>query len=241
MIEAYLGGPTQIRARDGLGMDRSVVGERYRVEARIGSGGMAEVYRGFDTVLNRTVAIKVLLPQFARDAGSWRGSAGRRRPPRGSTIRTSSASTTPASDGDTQYIVMEFVEGRTLHDFLQAGKQMGVTQALDLAERMTEAVSAAHAQGVIHRDIKPANVMVTRDGAVKVMDFGIARIETRRDRAADERGARHGRVPVAGAGPGHARRRAHRHLFVGNRAVRAAVRPGRRSPATRRSRSPTSR
>jgi serine/threonine-protein kinase len=159
-------------------MDRSVVGERYRVEARIGSGGMAEVYRGFDTVLNRTVAIKVLLPQFARDAGF----VARFRREAQAAARLNHPNIVgvydTGSDGDTQYIVMEFVEGRTLHDFLQAGKQMGVAQALDLAERLTEAVSAAHAQGVIHRDIKPANVMVTRDGAVKVMDFGIARIET---------------------------------------------------------------
>ena len=159
-------------------MDRSVVGERSRVEARIGSGGMAEVYRGFDTVLNRTVAIKVLLPQFARDAGF----VARFRREAQAAARLNHPNIVgvydTGSDGDTQYIVMEFVEGRTLHDFLQAGKQMGVAQALDLAERLTEAVSAAHAQGVIHRDIKPANVMVTRDGAVKVMDFGIARIET---------------------------------------------------------------
>ena len=159
-------------------MDRSVVGERYRVEARIGSGGMAEVYRGFDPVLNRTVAIKVLLPQFARDAGF----VARFRREAQAAARLNHPNIVgvydTGSDGDTQYIVMEFVEGRTLHDFLQAGKQMGVAQALDLAERLTEAVSAAHAQGVIHRDIKPANVMVTRDGAVKVMDFGIARIET---------------------------------------------------------------
>ncbi len=159
-------------------MDRSVVGERYRVEARIGSGGMAEVYRGFDTVLNRTVAIKVLLPQFARDAGF----VARFRREAQAAARLNHPNIVgvydTGSDGDTQYIVMEFVEGRTLHDFLQAGKQMGVMQALDLGERITEAVSAAHAQGVIHRDIKPANVMVTRDGAVKVMDFGIARIET---------------------------------------------------------------
>jgi serine/threonine-protein kinase len=159
-------------------MDRSVVGERYRVEARIGSGGMAEVYRGFDPVLNRTVAIKVLLPQFARDAGF----VARFRREAQAAARLNHPNIVgvfdTGSDGDTQYIVMEFVEGRTLHDFLRSGKQMGVMQAVELTEKLTDAVSAAHAQGVIHRDIKPANVMVTRDGAVKVMDFGIARIET---------------------------------------------------------------
>ena len=159
-------------------MDRSVVGERYRVEARIGSGGMAEVYRGFDTVLNRTVAIKVLLPQFARDASF----VARFRREAQAAARLNHPNIvgvydTGADDG-TQFIVMEFVEGRTLHDFLEAGRQMPVMQAVELTEKLTEAVAAAHAQGVIHRDIKPANVMVTREGAVKVMDFGIARIET---------------------------------------------------------------
>ncbi|HSL11584.1 MAG TPA: Stk1 family PASTA domain-containing Ser/Thr kinase [Actinomycetota bacterium] len=159
-------------------MDRSVVGERYRVEARIGSGGMAEVFRGFDTVLNRTVAIKVLLPQFARDAGF----VARFRREAQAAARLNHPNIVgvydTGSDGDTQYIVMEFVEGRTLHDFERSGRQMGVMQAVELTEKLTGAVSAAHAQGVIHRDIKPANVMVTREGAVKVMDFGIARIET---------------------------------------------------------------
>jgi serine/threonine-protein kinase len=159
-------------------VNRSVVGERYRVEARIGSGGMAEVYRGFDPVLNRTVAIKVLLPQFARDAGfvarfrrEAQAAARLNHPAIVSVYDT-------GTDEDTQYIVMEFVEGRTLHDFLASGGRLDVLKAVELTERIAEAVAAAHAQGVIHRDIKPANIMVTREGAVKVMDFGIARIES---------------------------------------------------------------
>jgi eukaryotic-like serine/threonine-protein kinase len=159
-------------------MNQSVVGERYRIEARIGSGGMAEVYRGVDPVLNRTVAIKVLLPQFARDAGF----VARFRREAQAAARLNHPSIVgvfdTGADGDTQYIVMEFVEGRTLHDFLAGGKRMGVMPAVEMTQKIAEAVTAAHEQGVIHRDIKPANVMVTREGAMKVMDFGIARIET---------------------------------------------------------------
>ena len=95
-------------------MNRSVLGDRYRVEARIGSGGMAEVYRGIDPVLNRTVAIKVLLPQFARDAGF----VARFRREAQAAARLNHPNIVgvydTGSDGDTQFIVMEFIEGRTL-------------------------------------------------------------------------------------------------------------------------------
>jgi beta-lactam-binding protein with PASTA domain/tRNA A-37 threonylcarbamoyl transferase component Bud32 len=156
----------------------SVLGERYRVEARIGAGGMAEVYRGFDQVLDRTVAIKVLLPQFARDAGF----VARFRREAQAAARLNQPTIVgvfdTGSDGDRQYIVMEFVEGRTLGDFLSSGRRPTLVQAVELTRKIAEALAAAHAQGIVHRDIKPGNVMVTRDGFVKVMDFGIARMQT---------------------------------------------------------------
>lgn len=159
-------------------MSESVLGERYRVEARIGSGGMAEVYRGFDTVLNRTVAVKVLLPQFARDAGF----VARFRREAQAAARLSHPNIVgvydTGADGDTQFIVMELIEGRTLAAFLGSGKRPTPEQAIELATRIGNALSAAHAQGIVHRDIKTANVMVTRNGEVKVMDFGIARQQT---------------------------------------------------------------
>ncbi len=157
-------------------MDGSVIGDRYRIEARIGSGGMAEVYRGVDPVLNRTVAIKVLLPQFARDASFVERfrreaqAAARLNHPNIVSVYDTGA------DGDTQYIVMEFIEGRTLAEALAAGRRPSPVQSAEIAQKICSALSAAHAQGVIHRDIKPGNVMVTREGTVKVMDFGIARI-----------------------------------------------------------------
>jgi serine/threonine-protein kinase len=157
-------------------MSQSVLGGRYQVEARIGAGGMAEVYRGFDPVLSRTVAIKILLPQFARDASfveRFRREA--RAAARLNHPNIVGVYDTGQDDG-TQFIVMEFVEGRTLGEFLATGRRPTPVQSAEIAQKICSALAAAHAQGVIHRDIKPGNVMVTRDGTVKVMDFGIARV-----------------------------------------------------------------
>ena len=155
-----------------------MVGDRYRVEARIGQGGMAEVFRGFDPVLNRTVAIKVLLPQFARDAGF----VARFRREAQAAARLNQPNIVgvydTGADGDRQYIVMEFVEGRTLAEFLAGGRRLTPVQSVELTQKIAAALASAHAQGIVHRDIKPGNVMVTRDGTVKVMDFGIARMQT---------------------------------------------------------------
>ena len=155
---------------------KSVLSDRYQVEARIGAGGMAEVYRGFDQVLNRTVAIKVLLPQMARDTSfveRFRREA--QAAARLNQPNIVGVYDTGADDG-TQYIVMEFIEGRTLAEFMATGRRPTPVQAAEIAQKIAAAIAAAHAQGVIHRDIKPGNVMITRDGVIKVMDFGIARV-----------------------------------------------------------------
>ncbi|MGH2681008.1 MAG: Stk1 family PASTA domain-containing Ser/Thr kinase [Actinomycetota bacterium] len=153
-----------------------IFGDRYEVEAPLGSGGMAEVWRGHDRVLNRTVAIKTLLSQFARDTSfvdrfRREAQAAARLNHHGIVSVYDSG-----TDGDTPYIVMQYIEGRTLADFLGSGKTLPPMQAAQIAKEIAEALAAAHAQGVIHRDIKPANVMITREGKVLVMDFGIARM-----------------------------------------------------------------
>jgi eukaryotic-like serine/threonine-protein kinase len=157
-------------------MSGSVLGGRYRIEANIGAGGMAVVYRGFDPVLNRTVAIKVLNPQFATDASF----VDRFRREAQAAARLNHPNIVGVydhgADDGTQYIVMEFIEGRTLAAALSAGRRPSPMQAVEVTQHICDALAAAHAQGVIHRDIKPENVMVTRDGTVKVMDFGIARL-----------------------------------------------------------------
>jgi serine/threonine-protein kinase len=153
-----------------------IFGDRYEVEAPLGTGGMAEVWRGHDRVLNRTVAIKTLLPQFARDSSFVE----RFRREAQAAARLNHAGIVSVydsgTDGDTPYIVMQYIEGRTLADFLGSGKTLPPKQAATIAQEIAEALGAAHAHGVIHRDIKPANVMITREGKVLVMDFGIARL-----------------------------------------------------------------
>jgi beta-lactam-binding protein with PASTA domain/predicted Ser/Thr protein kinase len=153
-----------------------IFGDRYEVQGRIGVGGMAEVWRGYDRILSRTVAIKTLLPQFARDASF----VDRFRREAQAAARLNHAGIVSVydsgTDGETPYIVMQFIEGRTLADYLASGKTIPPMKAAQVAKEIAEALAAAHAEGVIHRDIKPANVMVTRDGKVLVMDFGIARL-----------------------------------------------------------------
>ena len=157
-------------------MSQSVLGGRYRLEASIGTGGMAQVFRGQDTTLDRQVAIKILAPQFARDPSFVERfrreaqAAARLNHPNIVNVYDTGV------DGDTNYIVMEYVEGRTLAEYLARGGTLAPRKAAEIAEKVAEALTAAHARGVIHRDIKPANIMVTRDGRVKVMDFGIARL-----------------------------------------------------------------
>jgi len=155
--------------------DHQVFGGRYEVEARLGGGGMAEVWKGRDRVLNRTVAIKTLLPQFAREGGF----VDRFRREAQAAARLNHpgiVSVYDSGDGDDPFIVMQYVEGRTLADFLASGNTLPPGQAAEIAQDIADALAAAHAHGVIHRDIKPANVMVNREGKVLVMDFGIARM-----------------------------------------------------------------
>ena len=157
-------------------MSETLLGGRYRLEAPIGSGGMAQVHRGTDTVLGRPVAIKILAPQYAKDAEF----VARFRREAQAAARLNHPNVVgvydTGSDDGTHYIVMEYVEGRTLADFLARNGRLPPTRAVELAEAVCRALAVAHAQGVIHRDVKPGNIMVTRDGRVKVMDFGIARL-----------------------------------------------------------------
>jgi len=154
------------------------LGGRYRVEHELGRGGMAKVFRGTDTVLSRTVAVKVLAPQFADDQGFVERF--RREAQAAARIghqHIVSVFDTGSDDG-VHYIVMEYVEGRTLAEFLAGGGRIMPDRAIGIAQDVCRALEAAHAQGVVHRDIKPGNIMLNPHGEVKVTDFGIARLTT---------------------------------------------------------------
>jgi eukaryotic-like serine/threonine-protein kinase len=170
----------------------TTLGGRYRLDARIGHGGMSTVYRAFDTVLERQVAIKLMhreiasdsdqLERFRRearavaqlnhahivtviDAGEWDASDN----PAGIEAGTDGVG------GGTPYIVLEYVDGETLKELIRRDAPLEVPTALAYGIETARALGAAHAQGIIHRDVKPQNMLLSGEGGAKITDFGIAR------------------------------------------------------------------
>jgi eukaryotic-like serine/threonine-protein kinase len=152
-----------------------VFGSRYEVLERIGSGGMAIVYKAKDLLLNRIVTIKVLREQFAADEDFVRRFR-REAQSAASLSHTNIVSIYDVGkEGETEYIVMEFVEGRNLKEIIRNYAPLSTEQAINIGIQIAEAIRHAHEHKIIHRDIKPHNILVTADGRVKVTDFGIAR------------------------------------------------------------------
>ncbi len=158
-----------------------LLGGRYEIGELLGRGGMAEVHLGRDTRLGRTVAVKMLRSDLARDPSfqarfrrEAQSAAGLNHPTVVA-VYDSGEEQDIASGVAAPYIVMEYVEGRTLREVLTQGQRMPWPEALRMTEGVLTALSYSHRAGLVHRDIKPANVMVTPTGDVKVMDFGIAR------------------------------------------------------------------
>ncbi|HCO02260.1 MAG TPA: serine/threonine protein kinase, partial [Actinobacteria bacterium] len=155
-----------------------LLGGRYRIGEVLGHGGMAEVYLATDSVLNRDVAVKVLGRNFAHD-GSFvqrfrreaQAAAALNHPNVVSVYDT-------GSDGDTHYIVMEYVHGKTLGEIIRESGPLLPQRAVEIGEAVATGLGFAHRAGIIHRDVKPGNIMITPTGDVKVMDFGIARANT---------------------------------------------------------------
>ena len=151
-----------------------VVG-RYRIDARVGAGGMGEVYRAHDIVLDRPVALKCLLQTTGSDATRLRRFQ--------LEAKAASSLNHPhilivhdfGDAGGTPFIVTEFVEGETLRARLDRGP-IAAAEAVEIARQITDALAAAHARGIVHRDIKPENIMLRPDGHVKVLDFGLAKL-----------------------------------------------------------------
>lgn len=150
-------------------------GGRYQITSPIASGGMAEVFLARDELLGREVALKVLHPEFARDSAfieRFRREA-----------RAAASLNDPrivsvfdwGSDDGTYYIVMEYVQGRSLREVIQTEGPLSPQRAAEIAADVCAALHLAHQQGIVHRDIKPANITISPTGQTKVMDFGIAR------------------------------------------------------------------
>ncbi|MDP4127168.1 MAG: Stk1 family PASTA domain-containing Ser/Thr kinase [Bacillota bacterium] len=152
-----------------------IFGGRYEVLEQIGAGGMAIVYKAKDVLLNRVVTIKVLREQFIADEDFIR----RFRREAQSAASLSHPNIVSiydvGKDGDTEYIVMEYVEGRNLKEIIRDFAPLSTDQSINLARQITSAIQNAHEHHIIHRDIKPHNILVTADGVAKVTDFGIAR------------------------------------------------------------------
>ncbi|MFE4665782.1 protein kinase [Streptomyces sp. NPDC056716] len=152
---------------------------RYRLTGRLGRGGMAEVFAAEDVRLGRTVAVKLLRSDLAEDPVSKARFTREAQSVAGLNHHAIVAVYDSGEDmmggQSVPYIVMELVEGRTIRDLLLNAEAPGPEQALIIVSGVLEALAYSHQHGIVHRDIKPANVIITHNGAVKVMDFGIAR------------------------------------------------------------------
>jgi len=157
-------------------------GGRYRLDSRIATGGMGEVWRGTDTVLGREVAIKLLKHEYADDEAfrsrfetEARHAGSLHHPGIATVFDFGEGSSADGSGAPRPYLVMELVDGQPLSDLLRPGEPMDADVTRDLLGQAAEAIGVAHAAGIVHRDIKPANLLVTPAREVKITDFGIAR------------------------------------------------------------------
>ncbi len=152
-----------------------LLGGRYEIDSELGHGGMAEVYLGTDQVLGRQIAVKILSSQYSRDdsfVARFRREA-----------QTAAALNHPnvvsvfdtGSDDGTHYIVLEYIQGKTLGQVIKEDGRLMPERAVEIGESVASGLAFAHRNGIVHRDVKPGNIMLTPTGDVKVMDFGIAR------------------------------------------------------------------
>ncbi|HWI73755.1 MAG TPA: protein kinase [Baekduia sp.] len=160
---------------------------RYRLDAQIGTGGMSTVYRAFDTVLERQVAIKLMHREIASDSDQLerfrreaRAVAQLNHPHIVTVIDA-------GEDDNTPYIVFEYVEGETLKDRIRRYGRLPIQESIAYAIEIARALGVAHDRGIVHRDVKPQNVLVDEEGSAKVTDFGIARTLDQEGLTADGR------------------------------------------------------
>lgn len=153
-------------------MTDELVLNRYRIIERVGRGGNGEVFKAEDTLMNRIVAVKRIelsAKTSARTINEARAAASLNHP---NVVTVFDL----AQDNDFRYLIMEFIDGVPLSKVLKAKSPLGVEESLDIAILIADALEAAHAMQIVHRDIKPDNIMVTKEGNIKVTDFGIAKL-----------------------------------------------------------------
>ncbi|MBE7035267.1 MAG: Stk1 family PASTA domain-containing Ser/Thr kinase [Ruminococcaceae bacterium] len=154
----------------------NIIGNRYEIVETVGKGGMAIVYKARCTMLNRYVALKVLRPEFRED----KDFISRFKAEAQSAASLSHPNIVSiydvGQDGDLDYIVMEYVEGVTLKQYIDVQGILPWREAVDYAAQISAGLEHAHKKGIIHKDIKPHNIMITREGTLKITDFGIAKV-----------------------------------------------------------------
>jgi serine/threonine-protein kinase len=157
---------------------------RYAIVSELGRGAMGVVYKAADTVLERTVAVKTVNMALEKDGAEKYEARFYQEARAAGSLNHPSIVTVydVGKEGDIAYMAMEFIEGVELRSLIGEGRTLPVSQAVSIAAQVAEGLAYAHQHGVVHRDVKPANIMVLPDGAVKITDFGIARMRT----AADE-------------------------------------------------------
>lgn len=152
-----------------------VISGRYEVMSRIGTGGMADVYKAIDRKLNRYVAIKVLKSEFREDATFVRKFQSEAQAAAGLLHPSIVNVYDVGEDRGLYYIVMELIEGITLKEYIQKKGRLTPKEVISIAVQVCSAMEVAHSHNIIHRDIKPQNIMISKEGKVKVTDFGIAK------------------------------------------------------------------
>ena len=158
-------------------MDRflgKILDDRYQMEEIIGSGGMAIVYKAWDEIAERYVAVKILKDEFAKDFKFRKRFQNESKAIAMLSNKNIVEVTDVSFSGEYNYIVMEYIKGRTLKEIIDEKAPMSVTEALSYGGQILGALKHAHDKGIVHRDVKPQNIMVLDDGTVKVTDFGIA-------------------------------------------------------------------
>ncbi len=173
-----------LRARSGYGMgvlsSEVVLSGRYRLDDRVATGGMGDVWRATDLVLGRQVAVKILLPALvsdpdfiARFRAEARIVASLRSP---GIVQVFDCGEDELPDGSrADYLVMEFVDGEPLSRRIEAAGHLEVAETMSIVAQVAQALHAAHTRGIVHRDVKPSNLLVKEDGSVVLVDFGVAR------------------------------------------------------------------